>query len=65
MWRDIALANREALLATSKFISSSSPSWRAPASGDGAEIERIFEAARSARNAGCATDREHAAYPEY
>jgi len=52
MWRDIALANREALLADieayQQQLTGLSRSLR---QGNGAEIERLFEAARSARDA--------------
>ena len=50
MWRDIALANRDALLADIEAyqlrLAGLAQRLR---QGDGAEIERIFEAARSAR----------------
>ena len=51
MWRDIALANREALLgdveAYQQQLAELAQRLR---QADGAEIERIFDAARSARN---------------
>jgi prephenate dehydrogenase len=52
MWRDIALANRETLLADIEAYQQqlAELAWRLRQT-DGAEIERIFEAARSARNA--------------
>lgn len=52
MWRDIALANRETLLsdieAYQQQLAELAQRLR---QADGAEIERLFEAARSARNA--------------
>ncbi len=52
MWRDIALANRETLLADIEaFQQQLAELARRLRRADGAEIERIFEAARSARNA--------------
>ncbi len=52
MWRDIALANRETLLADIEaFQQQLAELARRLRQTDGAEIERIFEAARSARNA--------------
>jgi len=52
MWRDIALANREALLADIEVYQQQLAELaRRLRQADGAEIERIFEAARSARNA--------------
>jgi len=52
MWRDIALANRDALVADleayQKQLAEVHERLR---QADGAELERIFEAARSARNA--------------
>ena len=52
MWRDIALANRETLLADIEaFQRELAELARRLRQADGAEIERIFEAARSARNA--------------
>jgi prephenate dehydrogenase len=52
MWRDIALANREALLADieayQQHLAELAKRLR---QADGPEIERLFEAARSARNA--------------
>ncbi|HEV8262835.1 MAG TPA: prephenate dehydrogenase/arogenate dehydrogenase family protein [Burkholderiales bacterium] len=52
MWRDIALANREALLADIEVYQQQLAELaRRLRQDDGAEIERIFEAARSARNA--------------
>jgi prephenate dehydrogenase len=52
MWRDIALANRETLLADIEaYQQQLAELARRLRQADGAEIERIFEAARSARNA--------------
>jgi len=52
MWRDIALANRETLLADIEaYQQQLAELARRLRQTDGAEIERIFEAARSARNA--------------
>lgn len=52
MWRDIALANREILLADIEaYQQQLAELARRLRQTDGAEIERIFEAARSARNA--------------
>jgi len=52
MWRDIALANREALLADIEaYQQQLTELSRSLRQADGAEIERLFEAARSARNA--------------
>jgi prephenate dehydrogenase len=52
MWRDIALANREILLADIEAYQQQLAALaRRLRQTDGAEIERIFEAARSARNA--------------
>jgi prephenate dehydrogenase len=52
MWRDIALANRESLLADIEaYQQQLAELARRLRQTDGAEIERIFEAARSARNA--------------
>ncbi len=52
MWRDIALANRESLLADIEIYQQQLGELaRCLRQGDGAEIERQFEAARSARNA--------------
>lgn len=52
MWRDIALANRDALLADIEaYQQQLAELARRLRQADGAEIERIFEAARSARNA--------------
>lgn len=52
MWRDIALANRETLLADIEaYQQQLAELARRLRHADGAEIERIFEAARSARNA--------------
>ncbi len=52
MWRDIALANRESLLADIEaYQQQLAELARRLRQADGAEIERIFEAARSARNA--------------
>ncbi len=52
MWRDIALANREALLADIEaYQQQLAELARCLRQADGAEIERVFEAARSARNA--------------
>jgi len=52
MWRDIALANRDALLADiDAYQQQLTELARSLRQADGAEIERLFEAARSARNA--------------
>jgi prephenate dehydrogenase len=52
MWRDIALANREALLADLEaYQGQLAELSRLLREADGAELERIFEAARSARSA--------------
>jgi prephenate dehydrogenase len=52
MWRDIALANRETLLADIEaYQQQLAELARRLRQADGAEIERLFEAARSARNA--------------
>ena len=52
MWRDIALANREALLSDIEaYQQQLAELARSLRQADGAEIERVFEAARSARNA--------------
>ena len=52
MWRDIALANREALLADIEaYQQQLTELSRSLRQADGAQIERLFEAARSARNA--------------
>ncbi len=52
MWRDIALANRETLLADIEaYQQQLAELARRLREADGAEIERLFEAARSARNA--------------
>lgn len=52
MWRDIALANRETLLADIEaYQRQLAELARRLRQADGADIERIFEAARSARNA--------------
>ncbi|MGQ0577869.1 MAG: prephenate dehydrogenase [Betaproteobacteria bacterium] len=52
MWRDIALANREALLADIEAYQQQLGGLaQRLRQADSAEIERIFEAARSARNA--------------
>ena len=52
MWRDIALANRETLLADIEaYQQQLAELARRLSQADGAEIERLFEAARSARNA--------------
>jgi len=52
MWRDIALANRETLLADiEKYQQQLAELALRLRQADSAEIERIFEAARSARNA--------------
>lgn len=52
MWRDIALSNRDALLADIEaYQRQLSGLARSLRQADGAEIERLFEAARSARNA--------------
>jgi prephenate dehydrogenase len=52
MWRDIALANRETLLADIEaYQQQLAELAQRLRQADGAEIERIFEAARGARNA--------------
>ena len=52
MWRDIALANRETLLADiESYQQQLAELARRLSRADGAELERIFEAARRARNA--------------
>jgi prephenate dehydrogenase len=52
MWRDIALANRDALLADIEaYQQQLTELAQCLRQADGAEIERIFEAARCARNA--------------
>jgi prephenate dehydrogenase len=52
MWRDIALANRDALLADiDAYQQQLTELARSLRQADGAEIERLFEAARRARNA--------------
>jgi prephenate dehydrogenase len=52
MWRDICLANREALLAEIDRYADTLASLRAQvAAGDGAALEARFAAARAARNA--------------
>ena len=52
MWRDIALANRETLLADIEaYQQQLAELARRLRQADGTEIERLFEAARSARNA--------------
>jgi len=52
MWRDIALANRDALLADIEaYQQELAELAQCLRQADGAEIERIFEAARCARNA--------------
>jgi prephenate dehydrogenase len=52
MWRDIALANRDALLADIEaYQQQLAELAQCLRQADGAEIERIFEAARCARNA--------------
>jgi prephenate dehydrogenase len=52
MWRDIALANRDALLADMEaYQQQLGELAQCLRQADGAEIERIFEAARCARNA--------------
>ncbi len=52
MWRDIALANREVLLADIEaYQQQLAQLAQRLRQADGAEIERMFEAARSARNA--------------
>lgn len=50
MWRDISVANREALLIELDLYVEKLRALRAPlAAGDGAALERVFEAAREAR----------------
>jgi prephenate dehydrogenase len=52
MWRDIALANREALLAEMDAYGGALATVRAlVAAGDGAGLERLFAEAREARDA--------------
>ena len=52
MWRDIALANRESLLADIEAYQQQLDKLaQRLRQADGAEIERLFEAARNARNA--------------
>jgi prephenate dehydrogenase len=52
MWRDIALANREPLLADIEaYQQQLAELAQCLRQADGSEIERLFEAARSARNA--------------
>ena len=52
MWRDIALANRDVLLADIEAYQQQLTGLaRSLRQADGAEIERLFEAARRARNA--------------
>jgi len=52
MWRDIALANRQALLADIEMYQQRlAELTQCLRQADGAELERIFKAARSARNA--------------
>ncbi len=52
MWRDIALANRDALLGDiDAYQQQLTELARSLRRADGAEIERLFEAARRARNA--------------
>ena len=52
MWRDICLANRDALLAElDAYLAQVNQVREAIANGDGAELERVFEIARTARNA--------------
>lgn len=51
MWRDISVANREALVVELDLYVEKLRALRAPlAAGDGAALERVFEAAREARN---------------
>jgi prephenate dehydrogenase len=52
MWRDIVLANRETLLFDiEEYQQQLAELARRLRQADGAEIQRVFEAARSARNA--------------
>lgn len=51
MWRDICVANREALVAELDRYIARLTSLRAPlAAGDGAALEKVFQEARDARN---------------
>lgn len=59
MWRDICVANREALLAELDRYVDRLSSLRAPlAAGDGAALEKVFSDARNARNRWLAGDFE-------
>ena len=51
MWRDICTANREALVVELDEYIEKLRALRVPlAAGDGAALEAVFQAARSARN---------------